>query len=197
MINGSIKYKIRLGTLFLFFLVVISGALSIYYLTKFTQQSRNVLKSNYETLQYSHEMQKLLDSIQVNKVKFIDSFEVQMRKQESNVTEPGEKEATANLRSAFEKLKKDSGNARIRSQIRSALHDILYINMNAIKKKNEKSENAAEEAMTFLISIISFIFLIGLTFAYNFPSVITSPIVKLTESIKEIGNKNYKHKFHT
>ena len=196
MINGSIKYKIRLGTLFLFFLVVISGALSIYYLTKFTQQSRNVLKSNYETLQYSHEMQKLLDSIQVNKVKFIDSFEVQMRKQESNVTEPGEKEATTNLRSAFEKLKKDSGNARIRSQIRSALHDILYINMNAIKKKNEKSENAAEEAMTFLISIISFIFLIGLTFAYNFPSVITSPIVKLTESIKEIGNKNYKHRIH-
>ena len=79
MINGSVKNKIRLGTLFLFFLVVISGALSIYYLTKFTQQSRNVLKANYETLQYCHEMQKLLDSIQVNKIKFIDSFEVQMR----------------------------------------------------------------------------------------------------------------------
>ena len=68
--------------------------------------------------------------------------------------------------------------------------------MNAIKKKNEKAENAAEEAMTFLISIISFIFLIGLTFAYNFPSVITSPIHKLTEAIKEIGKKNYKHRIH-
>src|SRR6187401_1937891 len=97
---SSVKNKIRLGTIFLFLLVISSGAFSIYYLVRLKEQSKNVLKANYESIQYCHGMQKALDSILDNKKPFIDSFEIQLRQQEENITEPGETAATQNLRIA-------------------------------------------------------------------------------------------------
>jgi len=92
---GSVKNKIRLGTIFLFLLVVLSGGFSIYYLVKLRNQSKNILKANYESIQYGHQMQAALDSIGDHKRAFLDTFETQLRKQESNITEPGETSATA------------------------------------------------------------------------------------------------------
>lgn len=193
---SSVKNKIRLGTIFLFFLVIVSGAFSIYYLVKLRGESKNVLVANYETLQYCHQMQQALDSIRDNNTVYRDSFEIQLTKQESNITEPGEKEATKDLRLSFDKLKDgDTANANI-EHMSSQLHQILLLNMKAIKAKNEKAEKSAKEAMTLLITIVAFIFLIGLTFSYNFPFIVTNPIRKLTNAIKEIGQKNYDHRIH-
>jgi len=193
---GSVKNKIRLGTLFLFLLVILSGGFSIYYLVKLKNESKNVLKANYETIQYCHLMQKSLDSIQDQKAPFVDSFEVYLKKQENNITEQGETEATKVLRLSFDKLKSgDTTNKNI-EQVSYQLQQILLLNMTAIKDKNEKAEKSAEDAMTFLITIIAFIFIIGLTFAVNFPSILTTPIQKLTQAIKEIAQKNYSHRIH-
>lgn len=192
----SVKNRIRLGTIFLFLLVVISGAFSIYYLVKLRNQSKNVLKANYKSIQYCHQMQKALDSIQLSKTIFIDSFETHLKKQEANITEKGELEATADLRRNFNQLKVGDTAMTLFRNLSYQLHQILQLNMTAIKNKNEKAEKSAEEAMTFLITIVAFIFLIGFTFAINFPSILTTPIQKLTEAIKEIGQKNYNHRIH-
>ena len=101
----SVKNKIRLGTIFLFLLVVSSGTFSIYYLMKLKEQSKNILKANYETIQYCHQMQKSLDSILDGKRSLIDSFENELQHQEKNITEAGETTATESLRLAFNKLK--------------------------------------------------------------------------------------------
>ncbi|MGZ3940037.1 MAG: ATP-binding protein [Flavisolibacter sp.] len=193
---SSVKNKIRLGTIFLFLLVVTSGAFSIYYLVRLKEQSKNVLKANYETIQYCHQMQKALDSILDGKRTFVDTFETELRNQEKNITEAGETGATQNLRSAFDKLKKGNTTKIISAEISFELQHILVLNMAAIKNKNEKAEGSAEDAMTLLISIFVVIFIIGFTFSYNFPSIITTPIHKLTSAIKEIGQKNYSHRIH-
>ncbi|MGZ3853068.1 MAG: ATP-binding protein [Flavisolibacter sp.] len=193
---SSVKNKIRLGTIFLFLLVVTSGAFSIYYLVRLKEQSKNVLKANYETIQYCHQMQKALDSILDGKRTFVDTFETELRNQEKNITEAGEIGATQNLRSAFDKLKKGNTTKIISAEISFELQHILVLNMAAIKNKNEKAEGSAEDAMTLLISIFVVIFIIGFTFSYNFPSIITTPIHKLTSAIKEIGQKNYSHRIH-
>ena len=192
----SVKNKIRLGTIFLFLLVVASGGFSIYYLTKLKEQSKNVLKANYESIQYCHLMQKASDSIEDKKVGFLDSFETQLRKQEGNITEPGETEATKNLRLAFNKLKIGDTTKITGDQISYQLQDILLLNMTAIRNKNEKAQKSVEDAMTLLITVVTIIFLVGFTFAFNFPSIITDPIQKLTQAIKEIGQKNYSHRIH-
>jgi Signal transduction histidine kinase len=195
MVN-SVKNKIRLGTIFLFLLVVTSGTFSIYYLTKLKAQSENVLKANYETIQYCHEMQKTLDSIQDGKNQFIDSFNNELKKQEANITEPGENEVTKNLRLSFNKLKDGDKTKANSDEIKYELQRILLLNMTAIKNKNEKAQKAVEDAMTLLITIVAVVIIVGLTFAFNFPSILTSPIRKLTEAIKEIGQKNYSHRIH-
>jgi len=193
---GSVKNKIRLGTIFLFLLVVLSGGFSIYYLVKLRNQSKNILKANYESIQYGHQMQAAMDSIGDHKRAFLDTFETQLRKQESNITEPGETAATADLRNAFENLKKGDSSAQNIDQINYYLQRILLLNMTAIKNKNEKAETSIENGLTLLITVVTFIFIIGLTFTYNFPSIITTPIQKLTSAIREIGNKNYNHRIH-
>jgi len=191
---GSVKNKIRLGTIFLFILVILCGGLSIFYLVKLSEQSKNILKANYESLQYTHEMQKALDSLSLNSASFLNYFENQLKRQEANITEPGEAEETKQLRQSFEKLQ--TGDTTIIKSIRYHLHHIVSLNMAAIKDKNEKSQKAADDATTLLIAVVSFIFIITFTFVINFPSVITNPIRKLTEAIKEIAQKNYSHRIH-
>ncbi len=80
--------------------------------------------------------------------------------------------------------------------IEEELQAILSLNMSAIKIKNNKAKYTADNALTFIISLAGIVFLISFTFIVNFPSIITKPIDSLTDAIKEIGNKNYKHRIH-
>lgn len=192
----TVKNKITLGTIFLFLLVVTSGGFSLYYLTSLKGESENVLKANYETIQYCHEMQKALDSILDKKNIFIDSFRNELKKQEANITEPGEREATHQLRFAFNRLAAGDTTKLNQDKIGYQLQQILKLNMTAIKNKSEKAGKSVEDASALLITVIAIIFLVGLTFAFNFPSVLTDPIRKLTEAIQAIGQKNYSHRIH-
>lgn len=73
---------------------------------------------------------------------------------------------------------------------------MLSLNRQAIQRKAAHSEAAAKQAVTIIVTTVSIILLIGFTFAFNFPSVVKDPISKLTEAIKEIGRKNYRHRIH-
>jgi two-component system, NtrC family, sensor histidine kinase KinB len=192
----SVKNKIRLGTIFLFLLVMASGGFSIYFLIQLKSQSQNVLKANYESIQFCHKMQKALDSITDNKRTFIDSFDNELKKQEINITEPGETEATKNLQLAFNKLKAGDTTKLNAGQVSYQLQRILLLNMVAIKNKNDKAQKSVTDAMSLLITIVAIILLVGFSFAYNFPNILTNPILKLTKAIKEIGQKNYSHRIH-
>lgn len=80
--------------------------------------------------------------------------------------------------------------------IKSHIQTILFVNMKAIEKKNKLAQQSAESALTILILIVTLTFIIGLTFTYNFPAIVVTPIQKLTEAIKEISGKNYRHRIH-
>ncbi len=193
MMRGSVKNRIRSGTLFLFFLVILSGGFSICYLQKLHGQSKNVFRANYESVEYCHQMQQVLDEDGPgNRVK-LDSFSSYLTLQEANITEQGEKQATARLRAAFEKGKEDTLPV---THVRSLLQTILSLNMQAIQTKTRRSEDAAQEAMTILIAIIGVILIIGFSFVVNFPSILTAPIEKLTEAIRKVGEKDYSYRIH-
>lgn len=192
--SGSVKNKIRAGTIFLFLLVLLSGGFSIYYLVRLQSQSKNILKANYESLQFAMQMQVALDSIEKGKTNFVDSFNLQLKKQETNITELGEPEVTRRLRQDFGRL--NGNNDSIIDNVRFGLQEILRLNMAAINRKSEKAGAAIREAKTYLITIVSVIFLVSFTFVVNFPGIITEPIRRLTEAIQEIARKNYKHRIH-
>jgi signal transduction histidine kinase len=192
----SIKNKIRVGTLFLFLLMVSSGGLSIYYLLKLKTDANNIIKDNYESLDYGHNMQKQLDSISLHYSSSTAKFDSYLKKQESNITEPGEKEATEKLRLSFNSLIAGDTSEINYDIIKSHIQTILFVNMKAIEIKNTRAQQSSESASTILILISAITFLIGLSFTYNFPAVVVTPIHKLTEAIKEISRKNYRHRIH-
>jgi signal transduction histidine kinase len=192
----SIKNKIRVGTLFLFLLLILSGGLSIYYLTKLKTDSKNILKDNYVSLDYSHNMQKQLDSISLHYPSAIMKFDYYLKMQENNITEPGEKETTKKLRHSFNLLVNGDTSEANYTTIKLYIQTILALNMHAIERKNKLAEQSSESASSILILIIAFTFIIGLSFTYNFPSIVVTPIQKLTEAIKEISVKNYRHRIH-
>jgi nitrate/nitrite-specific signal transduction histidine kinase len=63
-------------------------------------------------------------------------------------------------------------------------------------KEKLKNRSQAENALTLISLIAGVIFLVAFTFSFNFPSVLTDPIRKLTEAIQEISRKNYKYRIH-
>ena len=66
--------------------------------------------------------------------------------------------------------------------------------MAAIEKKNKIAEATAEKALTYISIISAIIFIVALTFSFNFPSIITGPINDFREAIRQIADKNYKHR---
>lgn len=193
---ASVKNKIRLGTLFLFALLLLAGGIGIYYLVQLKNDSKAILHNNYESLQYAHNMQRALDSIDLNFDISINHFEQNLQLQEANITEPGEKEITQSLRVAFSKLKQHDTSSVLEKEINHYLQSVLYLNMHSIEIKNQKAEANAEKALTYISLIAALIFLVAITFSYNFPFIITNPIKELTKGIQEIAAKNYGHRIH-
>lgn len=192
----SVKNKIRLGTLFLFVLLLLSGGFGIYSLVRLKNDVKMILEDNYESLQYCHVMQRQLDSLAVNRQLALQTFENALKQQEGNITEPGEDTATHTTRADFNKLKNGDTSANIIAGIRRQLHFILKANMDAIQRKNSRTETKADNALTYISLIAGVIFLIAFTFSFNFPAVLTGPVRDLTEGIQEISRKNYSYRIH-
>ncbi len=192
----NVKNKIWLGTLFLFLLLLVTGGVGIYYMAKLKAEGKNVLKENYESLSYCHTMQQQLHSVTINDVHSIKKFEEALKQQEANITEPGERDVTNNLRSDFTTLKSGDTSRQTLKAIEDHLQSVLYLNMQAIQQKSKATEETTDNALTIIITLSALVFLIAFTFIINFPSVVTEPISRLTEAIKEIANKNYKHRIH-
>jgi two-component system, NtrC family, sensor histidine kinase KinB len=192
----NVKNKIRLGTLFLFLLLMLTGGISIYFMSKLKAEGSNILQDNYESLSYSHAMQQQLSSLDTSYMQSVKQFEVALTHQENNITEKGEREATDSVKIYFNKLKSgDTAKQTIRI-LQFEIQRILALNMNAITLKNAKARATADKALTLILFLSSLVFIISFTFLVNFPSVVTTPIRKLTEAINEIGDKNYQHRIH-
>jgi signal transduction histidine kinase len=193
----KLKNKVALGGIFLFALLILVGAMSFYYFNRITREAGEIVKNNYETLNYSREMLKEMEDLDSNdSLKAFKNFEQNLQLQEHNLTEPGEKELTGSLRRNFNTLKQKKSIDSLRSLLRRDIGNIMQLNLKAIDKKNQAAQRSAENAKTIITLILSICLLVGFTFIYNFPSLVASPIAKLTEGIKAIANKNYGERIH-
>ncbi len=191
----KLKTKLTLGIGFLFIIIVIFGVLGIVSIYKLSNNADKILTNNYETLVYNNNMLKALDELPHHKNAIAD-FETNLAKQEKNITEFGEEEATRSLRKNFEELKlqpNDSSNYR---ELLQSIQQINNINQNAIYRKNETAHKTASNAIFWLTIIFSILTIIAFTLTVNFPEVIATPVKALAQGIKEIANKNYGNRIH-
>ncbi|MEO7530265.1 MAG: ATP-binding protein [Sediminibacterium sp.] len=187
----KLKLKITLGVIFLFTLLLLVGGVSFFYLNKTIADQRDILKDNYETIEYTKNMLLALDSANGKVV-----FEKNLLNQQQNITEAGEKEATDILQLHFDLYKKYPDSIPLVTEVRDDINRIMQINLAAIISKNKligKNSGDAKFIITLLLTISA---LIGFTFVFNFPGYIANPISKLTDGIKAIAGKRYDQRIH-
>jgi signal transduction histidine kinase/HAMP domain-containing protein len=191
----KLKTKVALGSIFLFVLLVIVGAINFYYLNRISAESRQIVQNNYETLNYSRLMLDELNGLTDSAISF-SGFEKMLELQEKNITEKGEKELTISLRENFNQLKKKGDKDSLAALLRKDIAGIMQVNLQAIDAKNQAAQVSAEKAKTVITICLTVCLLIAITFLYNFPSSVAGPIASLTEGIKAIAGKNYGQRIH-
>ena len=191
-----IKTKLNLGVGLLFLLIIVLSLLSTFYIYSIKKDTENILKANYETLEYSRNMLLALDKMDDNKEQSIAVFENNLKKQLGNITENGEDNATYKLRDNFKYLKENEENDSINAQIHQNIFEIMKLNMDAIKLKSDVAKRTSEKANLWIAITGTLCFLIAFNLLVNLPNNIANPIKELTDSIQEIANKNYSERVH-
>jgi PAS domain S-box-containing protein len=184
----KIKRKLSLGLLFLFGVIILLITLAVFYVTKLSNVSQEVLKDNDLSIEYVDRMLQALDHSKAEELAKALSL------QEKNITEPGEAEMTQQAREYFELWRKHPDDSSTISTLRDRLHQIAIVNRAAINRKNEAVQSTASEARIWLGVIGTICFIISFTIIINFPGYIANPISRLTESIKQIARKNYEER---
>lgn len=192
----KIKTKLNLGVGLLFILIIILSLVSAFYIFSIKKDTQNILKANYNTLEYSRNMLLSLEEIPTDKSISLSNFETNLKKQLNNISENGEDKVTLQLQKRFHQLENNRGDEALKNQIRKDIFEIMKLNMNAIKQKSDVAKKTAEEANLWIAIVGTLCFLIAFNLLVNLPNNIANPISELTRSIKEIANKNYKERVH-
>jgi signal transduction histidine kinase len=124
-----------------------------------------------------------------------ETFNKALKKQENNITEHGEREATGGVRKEFSLLIDPAQNLIVKQHaernIRSLLKTIDGLNMRAIVLKNDATHETVNKAALYLGGMAFITFLVLFILVANFPGFITDPLNEFTEALQEITKKNY------
>lgn len=189
----KIKTKLTLGVGLLFLLIILLSLLGARYINALRNDTENILVANYNTLEYSRNMLAALDE---GTHKSLQKFESNLKNQEKNITEIGEKETTTELSDHFEAFKQNKTDSSISGEIRKSIFQLMDLNMQAIQRKSEVAKATADKALFWIAITGTTCFLIAFILLINLPASIANPIKELTESIKQIASKNYSERVH-
>lgn len=192
----KIKTKLTFGVGLLFLMIIALAAISGWYVNELKKDTNNILVANYNTIQYSRSMLLALEDIESDN-EALDIFQKYLDKQQLNMTEIGEVEATNLILKHFERLKtaglKDT---KLVSSIRKDITELMRLNMEAIERKSHIADDTAQHAIVIISFAGTLCFLVAFVLLINLPSNIANPIEELTRSIKEIAGQNYKKRVH-
>ncbi len=192
---AKLKTKLTAGLIFLFGVILIFGILGTININLLSRDADLILKDNYKSIIYCNNMLKALEDVGTHK-DAMEKFEENLKNQEVNITEPGEKEQTEEIRKNFEELKADPKDPSNYSEIRQSILQVLDLNASAIYRKNMVAQDTARNAKRWLAIIFTILILISFTFIFNLPGIISGPIQSLSDGIKEIANKNYSKRIY-
>ena len=138
-------------------------------------------------------------------------FEENLNLEEQNITEYGEKEQVESIRQGYLKYKSMVSVQNVdnipdkvtyysvnilplTNELKARIFTVSTLNMQSIVQKNE-SLNVMIRHMYKILSIVLMVcFLITFSFMINFPGYIAGSIRKITESIKDISNSDFKNR---
>lgn len=187
------KQKITFALVLLFGLLLLLGTLGMMRIQALADDAREILKDNYISLEYVQRMLGALDEMPADSASWV-VFAENLQKQRDNITETGEQEATDRLDQHFRRLKSEPADSGAYRGIRQSLVTLATINLEAIARKNDRTDQTAERSIALLGIISTLCILIGFTFLINFPGYVANPIREFTAGIREIARGNYEQR---
>ncbi|AQG78571.1 sensor histidine kinase [Spirosoma montaniterrae] len=193
----SIKTKISAALAFMFAIILALGGLGAFYLNQLSKDSQAILQDNYISLEYAGTMQRALaDLAQGPNAETLGQFNESLKKQEKNITEVGEREATVSLRREFDRYRRGATDSLTVRRIQESLFRLDDINRQAIVRKNDVAKQTANDALLWLAVVGTLCFLILFSFIINFPGYIANPLRELTRGIKQVTSRNFEERLH-
>ena len=213
----SIKTKISLALASLFTVIVGLVLVGTYYLNQLAADSREIIKDNYRTLSYVREMSSALHGIPAAYAPEGDTllvamaprlrqtrqrFQENLGQQYANLTEVTERTITEELQDDFATIEQLTGDTigtsvyfnRLLPLINTAdqnLGSIYLLNEESIVRKNEVAQATARNVITYMAVIGVVCTVVGLAFLIGFPGYVANPLRELTDSIRQIAQRNY------
>lgn len=174
----NVKTKLRLAFGLLFVVILSFGGISFYYMNKFAQNSKNVVKDNYESLNYSSKMRRVLDENPLPlSANLVNEFNLVLKKEQSNITEVGEQGAVAALAEAYKAVVDPNTTMAVKqdalNKARIQIRIIEELNMNAVVRKNTIAQEEGQKAANYLIFAASLCFILLFSLAVNLPEMVS------------------------
>lgn len=191
----KIKAKLTIGVGLLFLMILLLALISGRYVYRLKADTTNILKANYNTLEYARNMLLSLEDIGTDATALI-AFNRNLREQQQNVTEPGEKETTRRIADHFGELKTNPREQTLKSFIRKDISELMRLNMEAIEQKSKLATATSEKAIVVISVVGTLCFIVAFVLLINLPASIANPIKALTASIRQIANQNYDQRLH-
>ncbi len=202
-------------------LVGIFSALVVSYLGS---HSQTILKDNYRSVLAAQRMKEAIERMDSAALfivadqrqkgleqaeKYRPLFEAELKVQEGNITEPGEKESTEDLRRAwtdyqarFARLGRTAGAEAARGlyfaeleaafyRVKAAADAILAINQDTMVRKSDGVRRTAERMNAITLTVALAALVLGLVASTLLTRRLLQPLSALSEATKKIGEGNF------
>jgi len=209
--------------------LAIVGIFSVAVVSYLGSHSQTILKDNYRSVLAAQRMKEAIERMdsgalfivagerqkgleQVEKYRPI--FEAELKVQEGNITESGEKDFTEGLRAAwmdyqakFARLQKSTSSEEAKQiyfseleasfyKVKAADDEILAINQDAMVRKSDDVRRTAERMNTITITVALAALALGLLVSTFLTRRMLQPVSALSEATRKIGEGNFNARAH-
>jgi signal transduction histidine kinase len=209
--------------------LVILGVFSAAAISYLGSHSQTILKDNYRSVLAAQRMKEAIERMDSaalflaadQRLKGIEQadknrplFEAELKVQEGNITEAGEREFTTGLRNAwtdyqakFARLEKSTGAEEAKQlyfselepafyKVKAAADEILAINQDTMVRKSDTVRRAAERMNAITIAVALAALALGLFVSSFLTRRMLHPLAALSEATRKVGEGNFNARAH-
>ena len=209
--------------------LAIVGIFSVIVVSYLGSHSQTILKDNYRSVLAAQRMKEAIERMDSGALFIVAGerqkgleqaeknqpiFEAELKVQEGNITESGEKEFTERLRAAwmdyqakFARLHKSASNEEAKQiyfseletafyRVKSAADEILAINQDTMVRKSDDVRRTAERMNAVTITVALAALALGLLVSTLLTRRMLQPVSALSDATRKIGEGNFDTRAH-
>jgi NtrC-family two-component system sensor histidine kinase KinB len=209
--------------------LAIVGVVSVIVVSYLGSHSQTILKDNYRSVLAAQRMKEAIERMDSGalfiaagqRAKGIEQaeknrpiFEAELKVQEGNITEPGEKEFTEGLRAAwtdyqakFARLEKSASAEEAKQlyfseleaafyKVKTAADEILAINQDTMVRKSDEVRRTAERMNAITMTVAFAALALGLFVSMIITRRLLQPVSALSEATRKIGEGKFDTRAH-